>query len=184
MIEIHQLALPIHRQLCTPVDHLRPLGPGKRPSACVKKSRSTVSSSILACSSWSFSRPASRSVVVPPDTSAARCYNSLFLLVIWLACISYCLILLGQLGDGFLALERFKCYPGLECRGMVSSWSSHCALDLLLPFRNVQQFNPLIALSEKAQPSLISRLCQPSPEARQVTVGELLGKEAYVPTTL
>ena len=54
-IEVQKFTLSLHGQLPFPVDHLRPLGPGKRPSAFAKKSRSTVSSPIFACSSWTFS---------------------------------------------------------------------------------------------------------------------------------
>lgn len=84
-----QLTLPLHRQLCFPIDHLRPLGPGKRPSAVDKKSRSTVSSPIFACSSWTFSRSAVLSAAAPPNTSVARCSNSFFQPVIWVGCTSY-----------------------------------------------------------------------------------------------
>ena len=107
-VEVQKLTLALHRQFPTPIDHLRPPGPGKRPSACAKKSRSTVSSPIFACSSWSFSRSRVLSPGSPPNTTATPSSSSFFQLVTWFGWTSYYLAISATVFSPFKASSAIR----------------------------------------------------------------------------
>src|SRR5260370_5339529 len=80
--QLQQLRLAHDRQIVSTVDHRFALASPMRPSAPDKKSFSSANCPILACSVLR-SRPCSRFSAAVANTSAARCSNSVFHLVIW-----------------------------------------------------------------------------------------------------
>src|SRR5262249_42497339 len=84
-----QLGLSLHRHVHPPRNHRLPLKPGNFPSAPSKKSRSTVSSPIFACSSRIRSR-SSLPAALPPKIAAAFSNSWLFHAVTWVGCTSWC----------------------------------------------------------------------------------------------
>ncbi|SPD37488.1 protein of unknown function (plasmid) [Cupriavidus taiwanensis] len=88
---VDQLDLAAHRQRVIAVNHRFPLSNPALPSACSKKSFSSVNWPIFACSAFtSTGGSAAVLVLPPPNTSAACSANCCFHSVIWLGCTSYC----------------------------------------------------------------------------------------------
>ena len=130
--DLQHLGLLLDGKVVLGVDHRFALSSPALVSAPSKKSFSSVSSPILACSVFrSTAAVAGSALASPPKTPAAPSRSWLFHCVIWLAMY---VKLLRQLGKCLFSLDGGQSHLRLECRCVVPARTSAHLLSSSQPF--------------------------------------------------
>src|SRR3954454_8490043 len=145
-----QLGLPPQRKAMVTVDHRFALSKPAWLSAPAKKSLSSVSSPILACSTFKSTTGAA-SAAPPPNNSAAPSSIRALHAVIWLGCTSYCC---ARSASVFSPLMAATATFALKAGWCVRRARLAIVTPDMRHSRRSQADFPLIGLSEFAQPPL------------------------------